>query len=229
MTSHVAYVYKWTHLPTGRWYIGSRTARGCNPDDGYICSSKLVKPLIEQSPTEWKREIVATGDPASMLLLETSLLTDADARSNPLSFNQHNGDGDFSRAGVTTPEKTRRKQSEALKGDKHPRKGLPGPNLGRKFGEETRRKQREAKLGKPRVPHTEEAKRKIGDAKRGENHPNYGVPCPEELKQKLSLLHKGKPKIRRTCPHCGKEGGGGSMLRHHFDNCKQKEKINELD
>ena len=23
-----------------------------------------------------------------------------------------------------------------------------------------------------------------------------------------------------TCPHCGKQGGGGSMKRWHFDNCK---------
>jgi len=24
----VAYVYKWTHVPTGKWYIGSRTRSG---------------------------------------------------------------------------------------------------------------------------------------------------------------------------------------------------------
>lgn len=28
------------------------------------------------------------------------------------------------------------------------------------------------------------------------------------------------PKIILTCPHCGKVGGGGSMIRWHFDNCK---------
>jgi predicted GIY-YIG superfamily endonuclease len=26
--------------------------------------------------------------------------------------------------------------------------------------------------------------------------------------------------IERTCPHCGKQGKGSSMLRWHFDNCK---------
>lgn len=25
-----------------------------------------------------------------------------------------------------------------------------------------------------------------------------------------------------TCPHCGKQGGGGNMKRYHFDNCKNK-------
>ena len=34
----VAYVYKWIHIPTGKWYIGSRTRVGSHPDDGYYCS-----------------------------------------------------------------------------------------------------------------------------------------------------------------------------------------------
>ena len=38
----LAYVYKWTELATGKWYVGARGARGCPPDDGYICSSKVV-------------------------------------------------------------------------------------------------------------------------------------------------------------------------------------------
>lgn len=30
-----AYVYRWTHIPTGKWYVGSRTAKGSHPNDGY--------------------------------------------------------------------------------------------------------------------------------------------------------------------------------------------------
>ena len=33
-----AFLYKWTHIPTQKWYVGSRTAVGCHIDDGYICS-----------------------------------------------------------------------------------------------------------------------------------------------------------------------------------------------
>jgi hypothetical protein len=50
----VAYVYKWVHIPTGKWYIGSRTRVGSHPNDGYYCSSKTVKPLILANPNEWK-------------------------------------------------------------------------------------------------------------------------------------------------------------------------------
>ena len=90
-----AFVYRWTHLPTGKWYIGSRSALGCHPNDGYICSSKIVKPLIQINPKEWSREIISIGTPEEMRKLETDLLKFHNARKNPDSFNQTNGNGHF--------------------------------------------------------------------------------------------------------------------------------------
>lgn len=57
----MAFVYKWTNIPTGKWYIGVRTKNGCHINDGYICSSKIVKPLILSNPSDWKRDILATS------------------------------------------------------------------------------------------------------------------------------------------------------------------------
>lgn len=85
-----AFVYKWTHIPTGKWYIGSRTAKDCHPNDGYICSSTIVKPMIEQNPEEWKRTILHTGAPKEMRRMETHLLLEANAKDNPMSFNRNN-------------------------------------------------------------------------------------------------------------------------------------------
>lgn len=225
MTNTNAFIYKWTHLPSGKWYIGSRTAKGCHPEDGYLTSSKLIKPLIQNNPTEWIREILQTGLPQEIILLESQLLESLNAKDDLMSFNQHNGDGKFTRTGVTASEETRKKQSNSIKGDKHPNKGKPGPNLGKKATEETRKKQSEAKIGKKRPPFKPETREKIGAAKRGENHPNFGKPLSDEHKLKLREHFIGKPKPLVTCPHCGKVGGGGSMVRHHFDNCKQKDKI----
>ena len=90
-----AFVYKWIHLPTGMWYIGSRTARGCHTNDGYICSSKIVKPMIEQKPEEWKRYILHTGTPSDMRKMETKILVELNAKKNMMSFNQNNADGMF--------------------------------------------------------------------------------------------------------------------------------------
>ena len=95
MSLTIAFVYKWTHIPSMKWYIGSRTAEGCNPTDGYICSSNLVKPMIIESTSEWKREIIATGMSDEMYKLETEILQLFDARKDPMSFNGHNNDGNF--------------------------------------------------------------------------------------------------------------------------------------
>jgi hypothetical protein len=218
--THTSFVYKWIHLPTGKWYIGSRTAKGCHPEDGYISSSQLIKPLIKQNPVEWKREIIKTGSPEEMIKLETTLLESLDAKSNPMSFNQHNGDGKFTRTGVLVSVETRKKQSESIK-KVHPNRGKPSPNRGKIASEETRKKQSESKLGKKRKPFTEQTRDKIRQAKLGSNNPSYGKTPSEETREKLRQANQGK-KETFTCPHCGKVGSGGSMTRWHFDNCKEK-------
>ncbi len=90
MNKPLAYVYKWTHIPTGKWYIGSRTSKKSHPDDGYICSSKDVKPMILEKRDEWKREIIHTGDPKQMRLYEKTLLKTLDAMNDTMSFNKVN-------------------------------------------------------------------------------------------------------------------------------------------
>jgi hypothetical protein len=219
--THTSFVYKWTHLLTGKWYIGCRTAKGCHPEDGYITSSKLVKNLIKTNPEEWQREILHTGTPEEILNLEVALLEEFDAKNNPLSYNQHNGDGKFTRTGVVVPLETRLKQSESIK-KVHPNRGKPGPNLGRTFGEETRKKQSEAKLGKKRKPFTEQTRDKIRQAKIGKNNPSYGKTPSEETREKLrQSIKEGWSRPTLTCPHCGKQGKV-NMTRFHFDKCKLK-------
>jgi hypothetical protein len=88
-----AFVYKWIHKPTGMWYIGSRTAKGCHINDGYICSSKIVKPMILEKPEEWERYILHTGTPNDMRKMETLLLVEANAKKNRMSFNRSNNEG----------------------------------------------------------------------------------------------------------------------------------------
>lgn len=95
-----AFVYRWTHIPTGKWYVGSRTAVGSHPEDGYYCSSRTVKAEIQQKPSEWKREILAIGEPREMLELEARYLTNINAKQDPKSYNLHNGDGNFSTLGT---------------------------------------------------------------------------------------------------------------------------------
>lgn len=111
-----AYLYKWTHIPTNKWYVGCRTTAGSNPSDGYICSSKVVKPLIESNPNHWVREILAIGEPNYILDLEMKYLNKCDAKNDLMSFNRHNGDGKFTSTGVRASLNTRKKMSIARAG-----------------------------------------------------------------------------------------------------------------
>lgn len=47
-------------------------------------------------------------------------------------------------------------------------------------------------------------------------------PKSEDLKKKLSESTKGIKKEQVICPHCKLLGGKPAMIRHHFNNCKNK-------
>lgn len=115
------YVYKWTHLPTMKWYVGSRTRKNSHPNDGYICSSRLIKPLIIKNPHEWARQIIAIGSSDDMYNLETEILQLFDAKNDPKSFNRHNNTlKRFDKTGVKESLYTRKKKSIAHIGKKRP-------------------------------------------------------------------------------------------------------------
>jgi len=183
----IAYVYKWTHIPTLRWYVGSRVAKGCHPNDGYICSSNIVFPMIVSKPEEWKREVIETGVPQEMYDLETCILRTLDAKRDTRSFNQHNNDGICVRwgddhpnknpinakkigdslRGVPKSEKSVRKMSDSLKalGEKHPSKK-----------DDVRESKRKKMLAKGDDHHqkTDNAKERARQRVSGENNPMSG-------------------------------------------------------
>jgi hypothetical protein len=87
------FVYLWVEHSTGLMYLGSRTKKNCHVNDGYICSSKYVKPLIESNPNGWTRSILFSGSRDEVLFVEKAILQILDARNNPLFYNRSNSDG----------------------------------------------------------------------------------------------------------------------------------------
>lgn len=84
------------------------------------------------------------------------------------------------------------------------------------FSDEHRKKIAASQTGRKRGPHSDEHKRKLSEAHRGKR-------LTAEHKQKLAKAKQGvkrNPYKLMECPHCGKSGAGGSMLRWHFDRCK---------
>ena len=219
MSDTIAYVYKWTHIPSLRWYVGSRTAKGCHPGDGYICSSKYVKPLIMESINEWKRDIIATGSPKDMYDLETEILRLFDAKNDARSLNRHNNDGRSVNFGSLRSKETKAKISRKL--------------LGKKQSLATRVKKSKAFSGS-------------GNSFYGKQHSEYsknliskkliGRTVPLEVKKKISMTLTGrsrdegvKSKIsvsllqlpKTQCPHCLRSFKPAQFGRFHGKKCKE--------
>ena len=137
----VPYLYKWVHLPTGKWYIGSKTQTNWTPllHEKYICSSEVVRPLIESDRGDWVYEILAIGSARYLIAL--------DAKNDPMSFNRSNAVFDpGNRLGRKESAETRLKKSLARRGDKNPmygKRGILSPHYGKKHSEESKDKTRE--------------------------------------------------------------------------------------
>ena len=84
------FVYMWYDKKHKRYYVGSHWGK---ENDGYICSSFLVKPMIEEAPNDWERTILARGSWETMGIAEILHLKKTDAVNNPQSLNQTNGSG----------------------------------------------------------------------------------------------------------------------------------------
>ncbi len=231
-----AFVYKWTHLPTLRWYVGSRSARGCHPDDGYICSSKTVKPLILANPEEWKREIIDIGNAMDMRELEAEILQIFDAAHDTMSFNKTNGDGKFNgyhcKGRKQSKEEIEKRRFSVVSGGKlkgnipwnKGKKGLQSSwNKGKKgiikLTEEQKLKRKGKIAWNKGLPKEEQPRfgKKLDYKKPHTNTPKF-IKMIEGLKE----MNKTKNSIVRVCPHCEQVGEGPAMIRWHFANCRQK-------
>ena len=107
-----AYLYRWTEIATGKWYVGSRYAKNCHPNDKYICTSRHVKPLIQNNFKGWVREVLVVGIPTDMRDLEARYLVSLDAAKNPMSYNRANGNKNFHTIGMPVSEEHIRRLKE---------------------------------------------------------------------------------------------------------------------
>lgn len=234
----ISYVYKWLHVPSLKWYIGSRTASRCHPNDGYICSSKIVKPMILANNNDWRREIIATGTVKEMLELEAEILNVLDAKNDPRSFNQHNGDGKFSRIGIGQSGNknpmfgktsfTKGKTYEELYGleKAHELKELRRKNAtGRKLNTTSIAKMSKSiSLATKGKPKSESFKQKLKKAKSEEHKKSISKSLigRERSKEHSKKLSDAIKKSRSICVYCGFTSTKSAITRYHNENCRNK-------
>ena len=109
-TTAEAFVYCWTNTQNNMLYIGVHKG---TPDDGYVCSSKIMLEEYKRSPQNFKRVILTSGSIDDMRAMESTILKSVDAANNPRYYNQHNSDGTFFCDGHS--EETRKKMSATWK------------------------------------------------------------------------------------------------------------------
>lgn len=141
------FVYKWTHKPSLKWYVGFHKGE---PNDGYICSSRKVKQMINTNPTDWERTIIDYGTLEEIYELETIILQTFNARKDPRSYNGHNNtNGVIPGWNKGIPMKEESKVKIIVK-----KTGRPGGKLGKKYpgchSPEAREKKRQLMLGNTR-------------------------------------------------------------------------------
>ena len=115
-----------------------------------------------------------------------------------------------------TKEKLR-KENLGKKHNEETRKKISEIGKGKKISEETRKKISESKKGKKREVFSEEWRQNLSNSKKGRV-------MSEEAKQKLIQTKTGMKYKESVCPYCNKKGGGGNMVRYHFENCEFKTK-----
>jgi hypothetical protein len=69
-------------------------------------------------------------------------------------------------------------------------------------------------------PHASKGINKSDDHRKSLSSAKTGKKTTIETKRRQSIVKKGKPKPKISCPYCQKTGGAPQMKRYHFDNCK---------
>jgi len=227
MKKTIAFLYRWTEKSTGMWYEGSRSANGCYPEDGYVCSSEDVKPMILECPANWSREILVMGEPGYIRKLETARLVSLDAKNDPMSYNKSNAMWDpGNRLGRKESDITRKRKSDARKGDKNPMYGLTGelcPHYNKTHNAVWKENQ---SIGVATYAKTRPQEHNDNISKSLKGNPNVG------LKGSLNPSY-GKPErsahlngTTHYCKHCCRTiAGKGNYARYHGNRCKHNTEV----
>lgn len=222
-TKHQPYVYKFTEISTGKWYIGVRTAKNCHPEEkNYYTSSDTVKPMIKDNPNNWVKEILFMGSIVEAREKETELLVMLDAANDDNSYNKHNADSKWHSTGKPNPLKGRKLTPEMIK-------RIVMSRLGYRHSEETKEKLRKPKS--PRSQETihnyreyrksrgvsDETKERISKKQKGNKY-RVGTKHTAEAKAKISA--RGKAREKLECIFCGVFMEPANFHKHHGNNCK---------
>jgi ribosomal protein L3 len=190
-----AFVYCWTDCLTNKLYVGWHKGQ---PDDGYICSSKIMLQEYKNRSSDFTRQVLASGNMTDMINFETKILIAFNAAKDKMFYNMHNNGPKFVHNQPHTDETKVKFKLMHERRTKYAK--------GWKFNDEQLKRIRNAR--RQFWENITEEEKTILMAKR-------------ETPKKKEALYKMN-KIVSECPHCNLKGNYGAMKRWHFDNCRNK-------
>ena len=230
------YVYQIVHLPTLKSYIGSRTAKECNPlgiGIKYFSSSNDKDFRLEQKekPENFSYFVLKEfgENHKEYLKYEMELHEKYNIDENEKFYNRTKASTiGFSMAGKKHSNESKEKMSKSHIGKKlseehkdNISKSLKGKSKpwfqNKTLSEEHRDKISKGLTGRPVSKKTKE---KISES-------NTGKKRTKETKKKLSESAYNRKKVK--CPYCDKIGDICMMKRWHFSKCKHYISYTELD
>ena len=219
MNNIPAYVYYIKHIPSGKFYYGSRYRHIENemlPEQDlwkiYFSSSKEIAKLRKETgDSSFEHSIIFTDSNTEKCFDYEQTLIKENIK-NPLCINKRyfdsaKGTKVFSTYGKTLSSKGKPKSEETKEKMRKPKSAAH---------KKTMSERQKARGGNGPKEHSQETKYKIKIAGIGRVH-------TDATKTLIGLSHKGIPKPTVVCPICKKVGSKGPMHRFHFDNCKLKD------
>jgi hypothetical protein len=183
-----AFVYCWSDYKTAKVYIGVHKGM---IDDGYICSSKPMMAQYRERPTDFTRQIIATGTLNDCAVLEVAIIKQL-LKDKGTCYNRAAGkmiiNDVHPMLGRSNKEGSKKASATVL------RKMNEDPEYARI----TKQNRSKGRLGKPSprkgVKLSEETKQKISKNSywNGKIGVNAGKKFSAEYIKKLSEAHKGK-------------------------------------
>jgi len=151
------YIYKITNLINGKYYYGKRSCKGLAVDDKYMGSGiGITKAITKYGIANFRKDIIEyCTDQNEAYKRESEILTE-EIIKDPLCYNQKCG-GIGGMKGHVYSDEYRKECSERFSGSNHPLYGKPR-------SEETKKKLREANLGKVKGKCSDDTKLKMGKA-----------------------------------------------------------------
>lgn len=202
--TRLEYVYLIRHIPSGKFYVGSKFAKiNCHPDlfwnkehkHGYFTSSKIIKQMIVQDGIESFEVVYISERPNNdSREFEAAFLKIVDAAKSDNWINLSNSDGKFHRPKVCSVE-TRAK--------------LSASHTGKHMSEESKIKLSLTTKGVPKGPKSKEHKLKISKA-------NIGKKQSTEAVEKRSLKNCGQQRSNEFKTNLSKRMLGNEFSKGKF-------------